>query len=846
MIFFSYRRLDLPTAQPFLDALVGAGVEVWRDQNEISDQSSITAEIRRAIAESKALLAFYSKKYPASNPCQQEITTAWLAAQQLDPASPNRRVWIYNPESTFDHIPELLRDQQSGPLDSEVLKKRLLALDETLLGSGVSGLPEYYGMNPVQARTFVGRASELWDLHSKLTANRTSIISGVYGQTAAQIRGLGGTGKSLLAREYSIRFGPAFPGGVFWLNAMASRVDQMREFAVGAGVAVAGLSPDAIESGLWHTLEKRAQPCLWIVDDVPSGLNPDDLQKTCFARWAGASTLITTRSREYGSLGATLDLGVLSSSEARMLLLSHRKTTTAAENEAADEVAGLLGFHPLAVDVAGGYLALGLEDFETYAESLRDPMNDAVEFGDGLKENLPTGHERSISATLLKSIRQLQPQGLDFLMLASVLAVAPISVDLVADVFNVVEDHGKQRAGEALSQADSLSLCERSGEAARSVHTLVTRTIRFQFPNNDRTARLRSAAIQVLKDRLKRIADIGEYAQIENDVPHARRLTGDDISSVPEISLALWLAHRDYQRGQYSTARSLGERTLTTSRRLLGPMSRGTLAAGANLGQTLFAQGDLKEARQIQEWVLPARGILLGLKDHDTLVSKGDLALTMAAQGELQNAYKLQEEVVEARWQPPGKENVEYLTAMNNLAQMLYKLHDLQHAQEYQVRVLEATRRLEGDESLETLASMINLALTLKERPNGLAEAKKMEQFVVARIPGIVGEEHPDTLAAKNNLAATLILEGDYKGAREILEPVLAAAQRVLGDYHPTTLWAMHNLATSLFRLGEHGKAIEFEKAAVAGRSRVLGKDHPDTVGARDSLAAMIAASASG
>src|SRR5215831_16306924 len=43
----------------------------------------------------------YSSTYPLSNPCQQEITTAWLAAQHLD-QNANRRVWIVNPESSFE------------------------------------------------------------------------------------------------------------------------------------------------------------------------------------------------------------------------------------------------------------------------------------------------------------------------------------------------------------------------------------------------------------------------------------------------------------------------------------------------------------------------------------------------------------------------------------------------------------------------------------------------------------------------------------------------------------------------------------------------------------------------
>jgi hypothetical protein len=110
-VFFSYRRHDLNRAQPLLDALTQAGIRVWRDERDIPGQASITDEIRQGIGDSRAFLAFYSSTYPLSNPCQQEITTAWLAAQHLDQKA-NRRVWILNPESSFEHLPELLRDQQ--------------------------------------------------------------------------------------------------------------------------------------------------------------------------------------------------------------------------------------------------------------------------------------------------------------------------------------------------------------------------------------------------------------------------------------------------------------------------------------------------------------------------------------------------------------------------------------------------------------------------------------------------------------------------------------------------------------------------------------------------------------
>jgi len=389
-VFFSYRWHDLDRAQPLLDSLAGAGIRVWRDRARIPDHESITAEIRHGLANCKAFLAFYSRTYPQSRPCQQESSIAWLAAQQIDPNA-NRRVWIVNPEDGFGHIPELLRDQNiplvtgddsRAAAVAQALKERLASLDATLLGSGVRNLPEYHGMSPDQAMFFTGRARELWDLHGKLIANRIGIITGVYGQAAAQVRGLGGNGKSLLAREYSIRFGPAYPGGVFWLRAFGNddakgsvdaqqreslRQDQIREFAVRSGVPVEGLKPPEIETVFWRAIARRGEPCLWIVDDLPSGLSPGELEDVWNARWPGASTLVTTRSKQYGALGSALDLGVLSPEEAFGLLRSHREPAKGEEEDAARRIVELLGYHPLAVEVAASYLALGVEGFESYA-----------------------------------------------------------------------------------------------------------------------------------------------------------------------------------------------------------------------------------------------------------------------------------------------------------------------------------------------------------------------------------------------------------------------------------------------------------------------------------------------
>jgi hypothetical protein len=484
-LFFSYRRHDLDRARPLLGALAAVGVRVWRDESDIPEQASITARIRDGIANSKGFLAFYSRTYPESSACQQEITTAWLAAQEMD-ENAGSRIWVVNPDDSFDHVPQSLKDHRIPCVTengrqfvtvAEHIRDRLSTLNATLLGIGMRELPAYYGMSPIQATRFVGRSTEMWNLHAKLTANRISIITGVYGQASAQVRGIGGNGKSLLAREYCIRFGQAYPGGVFWLNAYgydegngsvdfdqryAFHQDQIQEFAAQYGLSTEGLKHADIDAALWQAIKTRGKRILWVVDDLPSGLPAGELERIWNARWAGASVLITTRSKEYDALGAALDLGVLSCDEAFYLLCAHRQPTPGAEQAAARRIVELLGFHPLAVEVAGSYLAEGVEGFDAYVEALENPNEDAVEFGSLLKQSLPTGHERSISATLLKSIRKLDVEGLDFLLLSSVLALAPIPVSLLTGVFELLYGRGKTYSLKAVNQAGILSLCEHS------------------------------------------------------------------------------------------------------------------------------------------------------------------------------------------------------------------------------------------------------------------------------------------------------------------------------------------------------------------------------------------------
>ncbi len=99
------------------------------------------------------------------------------------------------------------------------------------------------------------------------------------------------------------------------------------------------------------------------------------------------------------------------------------------------------------------------------------------------------------------------------------------------------------------------------------------------------------------------------------------------------------------------------------------------------------------------------------------------------------------------------------------------------------------------------------------------------------------GAEHPDTLTARDYLAAWTGEAGDAAGARDQYAALVPVRERVSGAEHPHTLTARANLATYTGEAGDAAGARDQYAALVPVRERVLGAEHPDTLTARANLA---------
>lgn len=383
-VFLSYSRQDAGHVRRFHEELIAAGLTVFTDESAVAGFAGISDTIRRALADSRVLLAYYSTGYPERPACQWELTAAFLAG--LGEGDPRRRVLVVNPEPDTAHIhPVELRDTRHG--EPETLVPDVLAHLRQVSGPMRPGSvpPRVHGELPAAVGEFMGRLPELWRLHSALHVQEAPLVTGRTSARPVQLRGMPGIGKTRLAREYALRFGAAFPGGVHWARADAPQPPQT-----------------------------PASPCLYVVDDVPHGLPPRAVTELTSPHPL-VRTLLITRSRAYGGYGEHLDLEPLPDAVAAALA-------------GASEIADAAGGHPGALGLLGREVSAG-QDPAVLARRLYEPGRSLLDVLAG--DEFTADHVRDALAA--------PAEAQDVLRCALALSPLPVTAEAAATVLAAVD-----------------------------------------------------------------------------------------------------------------------------------------------------------------------------------------------------------------------------------------------------------------------------------------------------------------------------------------------------------------------------------------------------------------------
>ena len=150
---------------------------------------------------------------------------------------------------------------------------------------------------------------------------------------------------------------------------------------------------------------------------------------------------------------------------------------------------------------------------------------------------------------------------------------------------------------------------------------------------------------------------------------------------------------------------------------------------------------------------------------------------------------------------------------------------------------VDALAGLLGPDHPDTLASRTNLAGAYYAAGR-LTEAITLYEQVTKDCARILGEDHPDTLTSRNNLAGAYYAAGRLTEAITLYEQVTKDCARILGEDHPDTLTSRNNLAGAYYAAGRLTEAIQLFEQTLHDCIRVLGEAHPFTATVRENLEA--------
>lgn len=199
------------------------------------------------------------------------------------------------------------------------------------------------------------------------------------------------------------------------------------------------------------------------------------------------------------------------------------------------------------------------------------------------------------------------------------------------------------------------------------------------------------------------------------------------------------------------------------------------------------------------------------------------------ADGHYREALPLRKQVVTGRRSQLGPEHQLTLAAEARLAVTYIELKRADRAKPLLLHVHQGLTAVQGSDDVTVLAVTERLAdveLSLGQFEDaGVLLRQVMDRYAER------GDEVSGSTAGIS-LAKSLIRQGQYAEAADLLRSVVEVRGRVLGTDDPETLASLRNLASALVWSQEFAEASIVARNLLAATARTHGPDHADTMDA--------------
>jgi tetratricopeptide (TPR) repeat protein len=656
---------------------------------------------------------------------------------------------------------------------------------------------------------FIGRDSQLQEIHNLLIEHEQVAIVG-----------LGGMGKSELARQYAqeqLRF---YIGGVCWLNAEAGTSgQQIVDFARTNFTDIPDFEiPDDVNLACQVQYCWRFWPegkVLLIFDNVDiqnikavkDCLPPNQSNRFRF--------LLTTRQSNLAKTIKDLELDVLSTEDALCLLanlVSDERINQ--ELEIAAELCKWLGCLPLGIDVVGSYL---VEKQETSLSTLLKRLKDQ-----GIKHR----STNKLTEAFEISWAVLDTETKQIACLLGLFASAPISWSLleVAVKLWLSDEFDEENLEDAQVKLKKFGFLKSSVSGIFRIHPLIREFFRAKLPLCDQKSKLKWAICRAIADIAKKI-----------DPDEAITTT---LKS--ELNLDVNLTHIVEVANHLSD--SIENEDLFHIFYALGAIS--------------FTEGLRKEGENWYNRNLEICSSRLSPESIYVSMCKRKLADALASTRDYSNKYKAIELATEA-YKVQVKLNtrvnqIEASKCINQLGTIYRGLQQYKKAKRLHMISWAQRKTLLGEDDLSTLKAKNHLALDISKLGNREESLRLYKEILESRLRVLETRNHTSIGVSLNNVAVLLKEEGEVSGNIEVLKEALTIMQEAVsigeklrGMNHHDVASRKINLA-SIYReiaiLSDSPKyffleAIKLLNESIEIRERIYGEDSRQDLSARHSKA---------
>ena len=401
------------------------------------------------------------------------------------------------------------------------------------------------------------------------------------------------------------------------------------------------------------------------------------------------------------------------------------------------------------------------------------------------------------AAKLVERWRDTDPES--WLAIGNVLGLAYGAADQRNEAVNVLEDVyevAKERLGvdheKTLHVAHNLASAYSSIEAydqALSMHESIIKRKKRKY-GSDHNETLTSMVNQAML--FQELARLNDAARIFAEVlPAYQSQFGNDSLETATVAHNFAFVLRDL--GNFSRSTEMYELAKSVYLRIYGANHPLTLRLRRDESIVFFELGETEKAlsqiREVDE--LFANGQTAGGVHH--AITVGVLARFLLEKGDAQQALKFYEKarpMYEANFGPAASETQRFL---NNMASCYSQLG-------------------QNDAAFE------------------------IKQKVYQRLLENLGETHPDTLMAAQNLAFGELNKGETVQAIQRFENALSLARKHLRQTDPVRLTILGNIGPIFAQQGDFEKAIPIMLEAFEGEAAARNEAHPDAVQALQNL----------